>query len=221
MKKSFLLLALTFALSVSLFAQKSPEPLFLKKFTSGIDVYNDIVMKSPEGIKFRAINPGVSFYGLHTFPIKKSNFAFAIGVGIGMHNLFSNATLSDSASTSSFIKIPSEIKYKKSKLGLTYLDVPAELCFKTEGGFKLAVGAKVGMLLDAHTKYKGNDADGKKMKTKEKELANIEKVRFGPTFKIGYKWIDLNAFYSVTKVFTENSGIGIYPLSVGISLRPF
>lgn len=222
MKKLFLFLISFFALNAVLLAQKPSESLFSDKFATGIDVFNDFVMDAPDGIKFRAINPGVNIYGMRTFPVKKSNFAFAIGLGLGMQNLFSDATLQDTSGISFFQAIPDDLKYKKSKLSLTYLDVPAEIRFKTEGGFKVALGLKVGLLINAHTKYKGNDpADGSKTKIKVSQLPNLQTWRFGPSFQIGYKWINLNAFYSLSKIFEENAGPEIYPVSVGISLRPF
>ncbi len=222
MKKLFLFVISFFTLTAVLIAQKPSESLFSDKFATGIDVFNDFVMDAPDGIKFRTINPGVSIYGMHTFPVKESNFAFAIGLGLGMHNLFSDATLQDTSGVSFFQAIPENQDYKKSKLSLTYLDVPAELRFKTEGGFKVAVGIKVGMLINAHTKYKGDDpADGSKTKIKVSQLPNLQTWRFGPSFQIGYKWINLTAFYSLSKIFEENAGPEIYPVSVGISLRPF
>lgn len=220
--KRIILIALTIlAVSSTLSAQKNDDKPFLKKFATGIDVFSDIVMDAPEGVDFRTINQGANVYGLYTYPIKESNFAFAIGAGVGMHNLFSNSMLSDSSSSSFLIPIPDSVDYKKSKISLTYLDVPLELRFKNESGFRFAIGVKVGFKLNAHTKYKGDDSEGDLIRVKETGLPNFETWRVGPTFQIGYKWVNLTGFYSVTKIFKSNSGIDIYPVSIGLSLRPF
>lgn len=221
------LLALT---SVSQ-AQKSTGDAFIKRFSTGIDVFSDIVMDAPDGIEFRTINQGANVYSMYTYPIKESNFAFAIGLGLGMHNLYSNSLLkNDSAGVSFLEKIPdvatdesgTKIDYKKSKISMTYVDIPAEIRFKTESGFKVALGIKAGFLLNAHTKYKGDDPeDGSSIKIKEGNLSNFQAWRFGPTIQIGYKWVCLTGFYSISKVFEENNGPQIYPVSIGISLRPF
>ncbi len=227
MKRTFLVFLAAIAVSSTLSAQKMSSESFIKKFSTGVDVFNDFVMDAPAGVDFRAINQGANVYALYTSPVKESNFAFAIGVGFGMHNFYSNATLSDTSGISFFVPIPDEaendekINYDKSKLSLTYLDFPIELRFKSEKGFRFAIGAKVGVNIDAHTKYNGDDLiDGSKTKTKENYLPNIETWRFGPTLQVGYKWINVVGFYSVTKVF-NTSGPQIYPISLGLSLRPY
>ncbi len=220
MKKTTLLFLVLILTGGSLLAQK-PGGLFSDKFSSGIDVFNDFVMDAPDGVEFRVFNPGVNIYGIHTFPIRESNFAFTVGLGLGIHNLFSNSTLQDTSGVSFFEPIPDDVDYNKSKLTLTYLDVPAELRFKTDGGFKVALGFKFGVLINAHTKYKGEDENGDKTKIKRSMLSGMETWRYGPTFRIGYKWANLTGFYSISKVFEKNNGPEIYPLSVGISLRPF
>lgn len=213
--------------SAGLKAQNTTE-LFTDKYTTGIDIFTDIIMDAPDGVKFRAYSPGINIYTMRTFPVKESNFAFAMGLGLGVHNMFSNSVLSDTSGVSFFTAIPekaangSNLKYKKSKLTLTYLDVPAELRFKSASGVRVALGVKVGVLIGSHTKYKGDDLlTGKKTKVKEGYVPNIATWRFGPTVQIGYKWVNLIAYYSVTKIFDEGAGPEIYPISVGLALRPF
>lgn len=202
---------------------QAQETSVTDKFTSGVDIFNDFVMDAPDGIDFRTINPGVNVYGMYTYLIPKSKISLAIGLGLGMHNLHSNGALGDSAAISSFTKIPESVDYKINKLQLTYLDIPAEIRFKSESGFRVALGIKAGYLISAHTKYKGDDpADADRtIKIKEGKLINLEKWRYGPTFQIGYKFVSLTAFYSLSKVFDEATGPALYPVSIGISLRPF
>ncbi|MBW6491244.1 MAG: PorT family protein [Lentimicrobium sp.] len=228
MKKILLSVICMMVLSVMVSAQRSSGTLFKDKIATGIDIFNDLVMDAPDGIKFRGFNPGVNIYAMHNFPIGESSFAFAAGLGLGMHNMFSNSILKDTSGVSFLSKIPTkttggeDLDYKKSKISLTYVDVPAELRFKTESGFRVALGFKVGYLINAHTKYKGDDLeDGSKTKIKVSQLPNFQTWRFGPTMQIGYKWVNLTGFYSVSKVFEENFGPGIYPISLGLSLRPF
>lgn len=134
----------------------------------------------------------------------------------------------DTSGVSFLSKIPAktpggkDIDYKKSKISLTYVDVPLELRFKTASGFRVSAGFKVGYLINAHTKYKGDDLDdGSKTKIKVSRLPNLQTWRFGPSFQIGYKWVNLMGFYSISTIFQENQGPAIYPVSLGLSLRPF
>ncbi len=228
MKRTILLFILALSVTSALFAQKQVNMPFLKKFTTGVDVFTDFVMNAPAGIDFRAINQGANVYGLYTYPIEESNFAFAIGVGLGMHNFYSNGMLNDSTNMSYFTPYPAraengeKINYDKNKISLTYLDFPLELRYKNPEGFRFAIGARVGVKINAHTKFKGDDLiDGTNIKVKDCDLPNIESWRFGPTLQIGYKWVSVVGFYSVTKVFEKGSGPDIYPISLGISLRPF
>ncbi|MDY0104208.1 MAG: outer membrane beta-barrel protein [Lentimicrobium sp.] len=228
MKKILLIISVSLVLNGLASAQNASGNLFTEKISIGIDIFNDLVMDAPDGITFRGFNPGVNIYATHNFPIGESNFAFAAGLGLGMHNIYSNSLLQDTSGVSFLSKIPElteegeDLSYKKSKISLTYLDVPLELRFKTENGFRIAVGFKAGYLINAHTKYKGDDLeDGSEIKFKESQLPNFQKWRFGPSFQVGYKWINLTGFYSVSKVFEENLGPQIYPISVGLSLRPF
>jgi hypothetical protein len=228
MKKILLIVSVSLVLNNLASAQNDSGTLFTEKITTGIDIFNDLVMDAPDGITFRGFNPGVNIYAMHNFPIGESNFAFAAGLGLGMHNLYSNGLLQDTSGVSFLSKIPDknanggDLNYKKSKISLTYIDVPLELRFKTESGFRIAVGFKAGYLLNAHTKYKGDDLeDGSKTKIKMSQLPNFQKWRFGPSFQVGYKWVNLTGFYSVSKIFEENLGPQIYPVSIGLSLRPF
>lgn len=223
--RKLLIILVTFISVTSLQAQTAES--LSKNFTTGIDIFNDFVQDAPTGIEYRTINPGVNIYGMYNYEIPKSAISLAIGLGLGMHNLHSNGLLSDSSANSVLTPFPQKINgnnadYKLNKLQLTYLDIPAEIRFKSKGGFRLAAGIKAGYLLSAHTKYRGDDLDGgRTVKIKESKLPNLEKWRFGPTFQVGYKFVNLTAFYSISKVFTETTEIDIYPISLGISLRPF
>lgn len=228
MKKLLLSVICAMVLPLTILAQDGPAALFKDKIATGIDIFNDLVMDAPEGIEFRGFNPGVNVYAMYTFPINESNFAFAAGIGLGMHNLYSNSVLKDTSGVSFLSKIPGkttggeDLDYKKSKISLTYVDIPAELRYKTESGFRIALGFKVGYLINSHTKYKGDDfEDGSKTKIKISQLPNFQAWRFGPDFQVGYKWVTLSGFYSVSKIFEDNFGPGIYPISLGLTLRPF
>jgi hypothetical protein len=159
---------------------------------------------------------------MYNHPFSKSNFSGAIGVGIGAHNLYSNSLIgTDSIGQTIFVPIEG-ISYKKSKISVAYFDFPIELRFKSKKKFRLAIGFKAGVKINSHSKYKGDDLDGIKepVKFKNKNLKNVENWRYGITGGIGYKWVNVVVFYSLSKVFTE-SGPQVYPISVGVSLRPF
>lgn len=223
MRKIFALtIALFFALTIQAQTNK-----FTENYTTGIDIFNDFVQDSPEGIQFKDVNLGTNIYGMYSYRIPKSKISLAIGLGLGMHNLHSNGLLRDTSNISYFEAYPDkvngvEVNYKTNKLQLTYLDIPAEIRFKSDKGFRLAVGIKAGYLISAHTKFRGDNPEGgRDIKIKESKLPNLEKWRFGPTFQIGYKWVNFTGYYSLSKVFVKTNGPEIYPISIGLALRPF
>jgi hypothetical protein len=228
MKKSILFLILILPLFT--FSQEKEkekkkvigESSTIKRVSVGVSFYQDFWFNWPKGMNVRAINQGSSAFMMYNFPLGKSPLSFGIGVGVGCHNLYSNTTINDiKADTITFTPIPDSISYKKSKLGLTYLDFPLELKFKAKNKFNMAIGVKLGYLLDSKTKYKGDDINGNQVIEKFKTVRNVDKFRFGPTIRIGYNWFQVSAYWSVTKIFDKGLGPDLYPLSVGITFMPF
>lgn len=194
----------------------------VKRVSVGVEFYQDFWMNWPKGMNVRAINQGAGGFVMYNIPFGKSPVSFGIGVGIGCHNLYSNTTIENiKADTISFTNIPDSISYKKSKLGLTYLDFPMELKLVTKGKFRAAVGVKLGYLLDAKTKYKGDNLDGDQVTLKARKVNYADKFRFGPTIRIGYNWFQVMGYFSVTQIFDKGLGPELYPISVGITFMPF
>ena len=221
----FIILISACLVSIAASAQK-PEQLTLKKVSSGMDVFTDIWQGMPDSVQSRSINQGVSIYAMYSFPMAKSNFSLALGGGITSHNLYLKGFIKTVDNKTAFYPVESStgvpISYSKSKLNLTYFDIPLEFRYKNKAEYRVSVGFKVGFLLSDHTKYKGNNLDGTSGKVKEKSagIGNIEKMRYGISGLVGYKWVNLTFFYSLTNAFTTN-GPSVYPVSVGISLRPY
>jgi len=206
-------------LSMAVSAQNK-EKLSFKKLNSGIDLFTDIWQGMPDSVDTRTLNQGINIYSMYTFPINKSNFTFAIGAGIGSHNLYSKGVLAANDTLSYFSPI-SGVSYDKSKLTLTYLDFPLELRIKTKAEFRASIGFKLGVLISDHTKYKGNNEAGKSVKEKSIGVDHLENLRYGLTALAGYKWFNLTFFYSLSKAFVKDKGPQVYPISIGIALRPF
>jgi uncharacterized membrane protein YciS (DUF1049 family) len=169
---------------------------------------------------------------MYAFPIKNSNFSIDLGAGFGSHNLYhdNNVLEKDEQGNTQFGVIPDTlangagINVNNAKMNFTYLDIPLEFKIETENAIRAAIGFKVGMLINSMSKYKGDnyiDGSGDEIKLKEKNLDNVNRFRYGATVRVGYKWIDLSAYYSLSTLFEENKGPEMYPVSVGISLVKF
>jgi hypothetical protein len=153
---------------------------------------------------------------------KKKYFSFAPGVGVGTSSMFTNAQLvEDSARTQ---MVPRTDTYKKNKLGLTYIDIPLELRFRSKpsaknNSFKVAIGFKAGVLVDGKTKVKQKNAAGDMKVYKEKRYDDLNRFRYGVTLRIGYGPVSVIGYYSLAKVFDKGKGPDITPFSVGLSIN--
>ncbi len=196
-----------------------------KRISIGVGLFTDIWMNTPAGMKTRTINQGVNVFGTYNMPMGKSNFSFAIGVGISIHNLYWNYYFKDrGGDTVQFSKVPSDVSYKRSKITMPYLEIPIEFRYKSKSKVAMGIGFKVGYMVYGHSKWVGSDYIWKTtntLKASFKDIKDIEKFAYGPTLRVGYKWIHLNAYYSLANIFTKGTGIDMYPISVGFLLLPF
>ena len=201
-----------------------------KRISIGFGIFNDIMMKMPSGVKARIVNQGVNIFGTYNVPFGKSNFSFAIGLGLSAHNIYGNFFVSSTSDSTALIRIPDSVKYKRSKINLVYLEIPLEFRFKSNTKVNVGLGFKGGFLIGSSSKYVGNGEitttnytlhSSDKTRVKFWGIKNLEQFTYGPTLRIGYKWFNLNGYYMLSSLFTKNRGPEMYPISVGFVLMPF
>ncbi len=178
----------------------------------------------PDSVKTSGIGRGVNVYLCYDFPIKKSNFSFAAGIGIGTANIYlDNQKINvtrDTGLYSDQATFEADTKYKRYKLTTAYLEAPFELRFfgnkeNRNKGFKMAAGLRVGTLVGAHTKGK---YDGIKISDKVNTKRYLETWRFAATARIGWGNFSIMGTYNLTNLYKENTGPEITPYSLGICL---
>ncbi len=227
--KKLCLSSILLILVAATFAQKPTAESIRKRFSLGTTFFTDIWMDVPDSINPRAINQGVDVYTYYNFPMdRKGHMFFFAGAGIGAHNFYHNALIGTKNGVSYLYNVPDKddngnsISVKKSKLSITYFDVPFGFRYKAANKLHGTVGFKVGWSLNDHSKYKGTDLDGSGLTVKEKsaKLPNIENFHYGPFVSIGYKWFGLTASYQISPIFEKDLGPQIYPISVGVTFRP-
>lgn len=195
-----------------------------RKINIGFDLFQDFWLGVQEDVKPTTINLGSSIYAMYNYKLSNPKYSLAVGASITTHNFSSDSKIENIHADSIVLNpIDEEIDYKRSKAVFTYLDFPVEFRYKSTENFRLALGFKIGLKIDSHIKYKGEsfDVEDQNIKIKEKNINNLEKYVFGPTFKVGYKWFNFNVYYSVSKLFTPDAGPEISPLSVGITIMPY
>ncbi|MBE0648506.1 MAG: outer membrane beta-barrel protein [Bacteroidales bacterium] len=197
-----------------------------KRVTIGVGMFTDIWFGVPQGIKTRTINQGFQAFALYNVPFGKSNFGFAIGLGFRAQNLYGNFLVKSRQDSTWLEKIgdTASVNFQRSKLVLPYIELPIEFRFKSKSKIAVGIGFKVAYLLPAHSKYVGENyttLDKTKYRVKFREIKNLEQFSYGPTFRIGYRWFNFNAYYSLSKLFTKGNGPEMNSLSLGFLFMPF
>lgn len=169
------------------------------------------------------------FYFMYDLLLGKSRFSVAPGVGFGISNVFTTRGLvEDTASTYFADHIDAygvaNDDVKKHKLSTAFIDIPLELRYRAKPNsknksFKMAVGFKGGVLFDSHTKLKYETDREKPRVVKTKNYIDLQRFRYGPTFRIGYGAFNVFGFYSLGELFKAEGPSGIHPFTVGISIN--
>jgi hypothetical protein len=201
-----------------------------KKFNIGFGMFNDFVLNVPSGLKTRTIDQGVDVFALFNLPFGKSNFSFSLGLGLSAHNIYGDFTVNKdkTGDTTRLVKIPADVGYKRSKMTVVYLELPLEFNLKTKSDVKITLGGKVGYLIGSHAKYVGNAIDSNymfntssKIRIKQVGIPNLQTFSYGPTVRVGYKWIAINAQYMLSTLFIKDHGPDMTLISVGLVLVPY
>lgn len=194
------------------------------EFNTGV-LMND----GDNGFSPKGFQRGVNVYFMYDVVIKNSPVSIAPGIGIGSDNWYHNSQVVFTDTFTNFIPFADTVGFKKSKLGLTYIDIPLELRFrgkpnpKNNWQWKLAAGFKIGFLVHSKWKYKGDDfrvnPQVGQVKFKEFGVPNLEKLRYGVTARGGYGPFNLQIYYSLSNLFQDGQSIELQPITFGISIN--
>lgn len=189
----------------------------------------------PDSIATKGFSRTFNFYVMLDFPFKTDpRFSVALGPGVGTDHMYfdkTNVTIADHTGNLRFQNLKDTNHFEKFKLTTAYLEVPVELRFSSnplEAGksFKVAVGMKVGLLVDAHTKGKNwVDKSGKtilgfddKFIQKQKDKTFFNNNRLAAIARIGYGHFTLFGSYQLGAFIKEGFGPDVRPLSIGLTL---
>lgn len=183
-----------------------------------IELHNDHFIGMPDSMDVQVYSPGFDAHIMYDYPFsEQSVFSFAWGYGFSSFNIHHNGSFEeDEESGSTFFRpYPENYNYRKNKVSVNFVEIPLEFRLRTRGirQFKMAVGAKVGYVVNVHTKVV--DDDGKR---KFYQVPNLLRYRYGLTGKIGVGRINISGFYSLSPFLEEGQGPELIPFSVGLSL---
>ena len=185
----------------------------------------------PDSIKTKGLSKSMNMYFLLDFPFKTNpHFSAAIGVGVGSDQIYFNKTyvgIKDVTTLLHFTNQADTNHFKKTKLVTTYLEAPVELryTFDPENNgksLKLAIGAKVGTLLNAHTRSKdlvsstGTSIAPYVQKESSKRFFNGNRLVL--TARVGWGHFSVFYNYQIGILFKNATAADIHPRSIGLTI---
>jgi len=185
----------------------------------------------PDSINTKGIPRSLNIYALINFPFKTNpHWSVAIGPGIASDNMYLDKMtvgIKDNTPSVQFHDVSDTSHFKRYKLSTNFLEVPVELRYRLNPNddrhsVKIAVGAKVGTLINAHIKGKIlQSANGQTLNDytlKESSKKFFSKQRLSVMGRIGIGPYSLFASYSITPLFKEGLGPTMRPLTIGLTL---
>jgi hypothetical protein len=204
-----------------------------------VDFGLSLLSDAPDEMDLRAFGSrGVNVYYLYHIGLgEESNFSINPGFGFGMENYnFDNpVTLNyTTANGNEIVEINDYLDevtledIRKTKLSVNYFDIPLEFRFHAnkenhDRGFMVAVGGRVGILFDSHTKIK-YVADGDTRKIKQKEQFGVSRFRYGLHGRVGFGAVSVFYYQNLSDLFNEDGPEGTMDTSsfmAGISFTLF
>lgn len=226
--KKILLVLIAMTLTSGAFAQLIADKTD-KKVTVNLDFFNDFQLGTNSQWDARMFNQGFSCAVTYNLPLGESKkHTMSLGLGYAGHNYFSFSRIVDPYTTDTlqFIQYRSEGTtidgFKRYKVNCNYLEMPFEMRFRINNAWKIGVGFKVSYLVNAKTKYVGNNDNGVRIHEKECYIDNVEKLAYSATLRVGYKWVNLYCAMQLVPVFEvgHNAPV-IRPLTVGLTFAPY
>ena len=197
-----------------------------------LQLTSDYWMGTPDSINKRinGFARGANVYVMLDQRFKGSpQWSVAFGLGVGTSNMyFRNMVVDIKAKTNTlpFKVVDSVDHFKKYKLTTTFLELPLELRFtlKPENeskSIKVALGVKVGTLLNVHTKGKtlldktGATVNGYSAKESAKPYFNS--TRLAATARLGYGNFSLFGCYQFNNIFKDGVAADMKLFQVGLN----
>lgn len=198
-----------------------------------IQLSNDRWMGSNDSITshIKGFSRSANVYVMMNKPFKTNpRLSVAFGIGIGTSNIYfknMSVDIKSNTNTMPFNNLDTLNRFKKYKLTTAYLEVPVEFRFtarpeKENKSIKFAIGAKVGTLLNAHTKGKNlQNKDGQNINAytlKETSKKFFNSTRMAVTARVGYGNFSLFGSYQINNMFKDAVAPETKLLQVGICL---
>ena len=186
---------------------------------------------APDSIKITGFGRSFMFNFMFDFPFKSDpRWSVAAGLGIGWNNVYFDKQQVLVASLNPTLSFPNNAggdHFKKFKLTTAYLDIPIELRFafnpeNTNQSWKIAVGVKVGTMVDGYTKAKNlqNSANQPINNFIEKEVSKkyFNTTRLATTARVSYGVFGVFGQFQLNALIKNGLGPDVHPFTIGLVL---
>jgi len=247
MKRLLLVFCMVALPAAGLMAQKNPtdpKKKLPKPKKQDVIIFNFnwmTLLDSPDSMSVSPFSRGFDFGLMWDIPLGRSPISFAAGVNFSFENYFSNSFLQDSAGGNSLYFRPikpiinadnpaTERDWKKYKMSTALIELPVEFRFRLKphkrNTFKMAVGFKIGYVIDSWEKYIGPDYRSGNLDESIRQvtygLPGISRFRYGVYTRIGYSRYHAYVHYGIGDFFLGGKGVsGSNNLTVGFCFTPF
>jgi hypothetical protein len=198
-----------------------------------IQLSSDRWLGAPDSInsRFKNNSRGINVYFMLDKPFKSNpKYSVAAGLCISSSHIFLNkmtAAINGTSGLLNFQAVDTVSRFDKYKISTSYVEIPLELRYfskpdKPNAGFKVAIGVKVGALINAHTKGKtlvsasGSTLQDYSTKITSKNYFNT--TRLSATAKLGYGNFGIFGSYNLTSVFKDKVAADMKLLQLGITI---
>ncbi len=181
---------------------------------------------APDSLRNGGYTSSFNLAFLYDFRFKSSpKYSVAVGVGMGWDNMYFKTTTIDLRKYPLGFANETNYKYKRYKLATSYLEVPLELRWAARPEnynktFKVALGVKVGTLINAYTKARvTSDPEGYGgYTTRLRDKRNFNSTRLAGTLRVGYGPFSLFGTFHLNEFFREGAGPDVRPYTIGIAV---
>ena len=197
-----------------------------------LQLSSDHWLGAPDSVTshIKGLNRGLNVYVMLNKPFKADpRFSIALGLGVGSSNIYFKKMTVDIASTNSklpFTQTDSTSHYKKFKLSSSFLEIPVEFRFTANPytpnkSVKVALGAKIGTMLNTHSKGKIlQNASGTTISNATEKITSkgyFNTTRIAATARVGYGNFSLFGSYNFGSIFKDAVAADVTLLQVGIT----
>lgn len=226
MKRLTLILFAAFISFNSLAQERTRTPIGGRPDVKGdlfVDFGFNTLNNRPEDLSIRFFASRV-FNIYYQRPInigENTGLTFNPGIGLGLEKLaFSDNQMlipnPEIGPNSSQLAPISEVYGENISIGtnttaVNYIDIPIEFRYHLNKndyskGFRFAVGGKIGLLYDSHTKVSYDDAVDHSRMVKDKQQYGLNPIRYGVYTRIGFAGFNVWSYYGLNTVWKSGQG---------------